>query len=255
MNDLENSLLKISEQLKELNNKINFLQDTILIMKSEMELIKKSNVQGNKLMDLTKIADENIATFLDNRPKDCQILDYCTTLMEKGTFRILRTLMEKGNEAAINKINKYINFSESSAASKACPSKECLKNATNIFRILKDLVIDSKELSLRYLEELKILDEESFFDEGSEKEVFDLLTPLSNVIRLKILKYLSKGGKLYSELEEEMGIKAGHLLFHINKLIEKRYLVQENKKYLITTNGLKALKLLNELKKELTLIS
>ena len=52
-------------------------------------------------------------------------------------------------------------------------------------------------------------------------------------------------------LEHLVGIKAGHLLFHIEKLREAGYITQENKKYLITLNGRKALSLISGLRNEL----
>jgi len=255
MDNSEENLKKISEQLKGIDTKVNLLQDMLYGMKNELDLIKKSRIQENYFSHMTKIADENLANFLDNRPKDCNILDYCTTLTEKGIFRVLRTLLEKGDVAAIAKIDKYLKFSESGETSKACSDAECLTNAIEPFRLLKDLIIDSKELSSRYFEELTLLEQEPDLEEANEEQLIDILTPLSNVIRLRILKYLSKGGKYYSQLEDSTGIKAGHLLFHIEKLKEAGFVIQENKKYLITINGRKALNLISGLSRELSLKS
>jgi DNA-binding transcriptional ArsR family regulator len=255
MDNSDDTLSKISDQLEKLDTKFNFLQDMLFTMRNELELIKKSTIRENYLSKITKVADTNLTNFLDNRPKDCKILDYCTTLIEKSVFRVLSILMEEGEESALNKIEKYIKFSESNTASKECPDSECLKNAIDTFKLLKDLIIDSKELSLKFLEELSLNDQQSDFEEVNENKLNNLLTPLSNVVRLKILKNLSKGGKFYSQLEEATGIKAGHLLFHIEKLKEAKYVIQENKKYLITIKGRKALNLISGLSRELILKS
>ncbi len=254
MDNSKDNLTKISEQLKAIDSKVNLLQDVLYGMKNELDLIKKSRIQENYFSHITKIG-EDLEKFLDNRPKDCNILDYCTTLTEKGIFRILKTLLEKGEEEAIIKIDKYLKFSESDPASESCPNKKCLINAMEPFRLLKDLIIDSKELSARYFEELTLLEQEPDLEEANEEQLIDILTPLSNVIRLRILKYLSKGGKYYSQLEDSTGIKAGHLLFHIQKLKEVGFVIQENKKYLITLNGRKALNLISGLRRELSLKS
>jgi len=253
MDNSKDSLTKISEQLKAIDSKVNLLQDMLYGMKNELDLIKKSRIQENYFSRMTKIADENLVNFLDHRPQDCNILDYCTTMIEKGIFRVLRTLLESGEDAAIIRIDKYLKFSESDPASKACPDTECLRNAIDVFRLLKDLISDSKELSSRYFEELSILEQETDIEEGNEEQLNDILTPLSNVIRLKILKNLRSGGKYYTQLEDAIGIKAGHLLFHIEKLKEAEYVIQENKKYLISMNGRKALNLITGLSKELSL--
>lgn len=255
MDNSEITLLKISDQLEKLDVKFNFLQDMLFNMRNELELIKKSTIRENYFSQMTKIADKNLVNFLDNRPKDCKILDYCTTLIEKGVLRVLRTLLEKGEESALIKIEKYIKFSESSNVSKECTDNDCLRNAIDTFKLLKDLIIDSKELSLKYLEEITLNDQYASFEEVNEEELNNLLTPLSNVVRLKILKTLSKFGKHYSQLEEATGIKAGHLLFHIEKLKGVKYIIQENKKYLITLKGRKALNLILGLSRELSLKS
>jgi DNA-binding transcriptional ArsR family regulator len=143
---------------------------------------------------------------------------------------------------------------ETSPGVKLCPNNECLKNATNIFILLKDLINTSNELSRKYSEELIVLEQTSLLEFENEEEINNMLRPLSNVLRLKILKNLSKGGKFYSQLEEAIGIKAGHLLFHIEKLIKAKYVKQEDKKYLITLNGLKALRFLHGLKEELSIL-
>ena len=64
---------------------------------------------------------------------------------------------------------------------------------------------------------------------------------------------LRKGGKSYSLLEKFTGIKAGHLRFHLEKLINGGYIIKEKKNYILTINGLKVLKFLYELRAELTL--
>jgi hypothetical protein len=254
MDNSKDSLKKISEQLEAIDGKVNVLQDMLYGMKNELIVLNKSRIQENYFSYMPKIAKE-LEKFLDNRPEDCGILDYCTTLTEKGIFRVIKTLLEKGEEEAIKKIDKYLKFSESDPASKACPNRTCLINAMEPFRILKDLIIDSKELSSRYFEELTFLEEEPELEEMNEDLINNLLTPLSNVIRLQILKHLSKGGKYYSQLEVSTGIKAGHLLFHIEKLKDAKFVIQENKKYLITIKGRKALSLISGLKRELSLKS
>jgi len=86
--------------------------------------------------------------------------------------------------------------------------------------------------------------------DGGEKDDCKLLTPLSNELRIRILKVLSKGGTYYSQLEREVGLRGGHFHFHLDKLIEGGYVSQDGEKgpYIATINGLKVLKFLYELK-------
>ncbi|MEX2725536.1 MAG: winged helix-turn-helix domain-containing protein, partial [Candidatus Freyarchaeota archaeon] len=82
------------------------------------------------------------------------------------------------------------------------------------------------------------------FADIKEEEICELLAPLSNVTRLKILKNLEKGGRNFAQLERQIGIRGGHLQFHLNNLIQAGYVNQEKPqgKYLITIRGLKALR-------------
>jgi DNA-binding transcriptional ArsR family regulator len=255
MDNSEKTLLQISKQLKKLNSKFNVLQDLLFTMKNELELIKKNSIREKSLTQMTKIADKNLITFLNGRPKDCQILDYCTKLIQKGLFSVLRTFLEKGEDSALIEINNYIEMSEDKTILEKCTDHECLRNAIEPFKLLKDLIIDSKELSLKYFEELTLTDQQSGFEELNEEKINNLLNPLSNTVRLKILNTLSKGGKNYTHLEEATGIKAGHLLFHLDKLKDVGYVTQENKIYLITLKGRKALNLVLGLSKELSIKS
>lgn len=123
----------------------------------------------------------------------------------------------------------------------------------DIFKLLKEILSNSRELTSRHLKELALMDNELDLEE-SEEQINSLITPLSNVIRLKLLKNLSKGGKYYSQLEHLLGIRAGHLLFHIERLKEVDYIVQEEKKYMITLKGRKIMAFLSVLRKEVDLL-
>jgi DNA-binding transcriptional ArsR family regulator len=76
----------------------------------------------------------------------------------------------------------------------------------------------------------------SFDIEGLVNRV---LKPVSHPIRLKILVELSKAGAGFSDLSDKTGTKGGHLLFHLNQLLETGLVTQNKKKssYLITTRG------------------
>ena len=87
--------------------------------------------------------------------------------------------------------------------------------------------------------------------EGNEQKESALMSALANETRIKILKELSKGNMLYSQLERKLGLKGGHFHFHLKNLIRVNYikLEEESGAYSITTNGLKAIKIIHELSK------
>ena len=254
-NSDEQRFTKIDKNLEDLNKKVSFLQDLILNMKLNIEIMAKSKAEEHFLPELTVIADDNLELFLEKRPLNCHLLEKCSTSIEKGTVEILRTFTEKGANSAIELINSYNDYAMTNPEVKTCPDIECLKNATQVFVTLVKLIKSTKKKATKQTKDLYSISRESSVVEGSEEEC-NLLTPLSNKMRLKILKTLSNGSHFYNQLERQVGIKGGRFHFHLKKLIDASYVYQEQDKgpYKITMSGLKALKFLVDLKEELSMI-
>ena len=80
----------------------------------------------------------------------------------------------------------------------------------------------------------------------------NLLGPLANYSRLTILSSVSEGKKSFSELSKLTNTKAGHLAFHLRKLVAAKLMAQEATKgdYVITQKGLELIKKLISLQPE-----
>lgn len=72
----------------------------------------------------------------------------------------------------------------------------------------------------------------------------NLFEPLGNDSRLKILASVYEGKKSFSELSRIVDLKAGHLAFHLRKLVTAKLIAQEASKghYVITQKGLTLVK-------------
>lgn len=221
-------------------------------MRNEFDLINRSNIDNQCISQLTDISEDNLDTFLNERPKECPVLDQCTTLIEQSTLKTLNIYMKKGIKPALKRLDSYIIFCEKYLESGKCCEKGCMDNAIKIFSTLKDILNKNKLILDEKTKDLFSKKQEYSIIDGNEKDDCKLLTPLSNELRLKILKTLSKGGTYYTQLEREVGLKGGHFHFHLDKLIEGGYIKRQGEKgpYIITTNGLKALKFLFDLKQE-----
>ena len=244
---------KFDHKFEELNSRMSSLQDVVLKMKSGFDILARSKVQEDCLSLMTKTIDENVEVFLEERPQNCQILDECTTLIERKTLKVLRAFMEKGAQETLTLLNNHNDFLEESIVSQRCSNTECLKKAKTIFTTLEELIATSENVSIQYAKDLFSLSDELNLEEGNEEELCELLAPLSNVIRLKILKALAKNSLTYSKLERVIGVKAGHLLHHLKSLKNAQYITKEQQKgsfsqYSITPKGFKALKFLSELR-------
>ena len=253
MDKSENLIETLEEKFDFLNKRISILQDLVLNVKNEFELINRSRVDNQCMTELTDISEVNLETFLNKRPKECKVLDQCTTLVEKATINILNIYMKQGITPAQKRLKTYMEYCENYLESGNCRDKGCMDNALNLLRSLQAILKSNQ----RKTDEMtnNLFNKKQLYDsiDRIEKEDCKLLTPLSNETRLKILKNLSKGGMYYAQLEKKIGIKGGHFHFHLDKLLEARYVSQEEEKgpYLITTKGLKALKFLYELREDI----
>ena len=105
------------------------------------------------------------------------------------------------------------------------------QDVTEITADVRKLVIGQKEFA-EYVE----------FDPEKASEV---LKPLANNERLKILQALYTGGKYFTDLVEVTGLEHSPLRFHLSSLIDAGYAEQERYRgrYLITVQGKIALRL------------
>ena len=221
----------IDEKFNILYKKMNTLQDIVLRMKTEFDLLSKSEIANESITELTFSAENNLNGFIDERPKTCKVLDECTTLIEKGTFRVINIFIKKGSIPAIKLLEKYISLTDNYFESGKCPDSICIKKASKVFEdilnIIKSSDIESQNRTkalFRKLEEISNV-------EGNEKEESELLSPLSNEIRLKLLKILNRGSTFYTQLEREIGKKGGPFKFHLNKLIGAGYVTKEEESW------------------------
>ncbi len=235
--------VEIAEKLAEINRNITNLQDLILSMKTTLETVTRREIERECLAKLTLKTNENVEKFLRERNPECSIKDWCTRRVEKAASMVLRAFMEQGTKSAIEQVKYHVNAATRHSGEIKCPDETCFKNAINTFKGLEEILEASSKESAK-LTTVYSPQGRSRFVEIKEEEICELLAPLSNVTRLKILKNLEKGGKNFAQLERQMGIRGGHLQFHLNNLIQAGYVNQEKPqgKYLITVRGLKALR-------------
>ncbi|MEM2944182.1 MAG: winged helix-turn-helix domain-containing protein [Methanomassiliicoccales archaeon] len=84
-----------------------------------------------------------------------------------------------------------------------------------------------------------------FSPEQAEK----LLSPLSNAWRIQILRYLSSGERSFSEISRELGLRTGHLQFHLRLLKNAGFIEVDRKThmYSLKRKGIAALRGIGQL--------
>lgn len=85
--------------------------------------------------------------------------------------------------------------------------------------------------------------------EASPEDAERMLSPLSNALRIKVLRMLAEDDHSLSEISKELDIKTGHLLFHIRALKESDYISTDrrSKRYSLTGRGRTAMNCLDEM--------
>lgn len=76
----------------------------------------------------------------------------------------------------------------------------------------------------------------------------NILSIISHKTRLQVMLSIFKGNNRFTDLVKVTGINGGHLLYHLNKLINHGFIRKSSSKsYMLTTKGLKALLVLAQL--------
>ncbi|WP_214020844.1 winged helix-turn-helix domain-containing protein [Methanoculleus sp.] len=84
----------------------------------------------------------------------------------------------------------------------------------------------------------------SIADLSDEILVRDILEPLANRHRFRIVQSLAAGTQTFSDLSKLTGLRGGNLLFHLKKLQDAGMILQRHERgdYIITEKGYKTLK-------------
>lgn len=246
--ELNNKIDNFEGKLEDLNFKMVSLQDIILKMKVDFDLMTRNQLKIDIYSQMMKTTEDEMNSFLDSRPSSCEVINQCTTLVEKKTIEILRVFLEKDHMEVGKLLKNYLESIDSYLEKSICRDSDCLENAKNIALALKKLLDVSDQQKNDDFKNLLNREYEFQLSKGDEKRESTLMAALANETRIKILKELSKGSMLYTQLERKLGLKGGHFHFHLNNLIKVKYIIQDKEygTYLITTMGLKALKFLFE---------
>lgn len=144
---------------------------------------------------------------------------------------------ERVNDKVVEKMRSELqNLRREHALKDEC--RHCFDEAELLFekqiQLLKSFSIYN-DTEHEFQEILKI-PEETINDE--------ILEPLANVKRLKILKSLLIKERTFSELMQLTGLQGGNLLFHLQKLLDAGIIIQRHERgdYMITEKGYKILK-------------
>ncbi|MEG9194695.1 MAG: winged helix-turn-helix domain-containing protein [Candidatus Methanoglobus sp.] len=239
---LEERIEEIGKKLDEILGAVSILQQNLVQLNVIFEAMNRSVIERDLLSDISAGMEEGLKKFRQESPSECEVRDFCMRRLEKAAMKILQTIAKKGAEEGLKELRMHVEALKKH--SDGCKDENCLKNAFEVFKLLEKLIENSERTCEKRRELIQGLSAERL----KEEEIAEKISAVSNAVRIKILKALFRGEKSYAELERITGLRGGHLQFHIKNLIKAGYAARGFRgDYVITTDGLRILKLISDL--------
>jgi DNA-binding HxlR family transcriptional regulator len=239
--DLLNSL---RQEIASLRKDMNRIEESVL--KQRLLAIEETLSQNHLLVyasQRSETIDEDISCMLKS---DCDKKGKCSEYFKAKIEDSSRAIKESGPKKALLDIDNKI--AESEIMVEKTKGEKCEACFANFNKKLKREKRAYQEIVL--VENINKTKSPEAID--TQFLVDSLFEPLANHSRLKILFSVSKGKRSFSELSRIVDLKAGHLAFHLKKLVDANLMAQEASKgdYVITQGGLKLIKTVSALSME-----
>ncbi|UOY10688.1 winged helix-turn-helix domain-containing protein [Methanonatronarchaeum sp. AMET6-2] len=229
--EYKNHLEKIESELGEIKNEIqayrkrtrNDIRQIFNEVVSEQcvtPIANKRSCEVNQILDL-KLPDE------------CDLKEMCLNEFSEA-FQDLYSEFQEKDIQRIKTITEN-KKKELDQLEEEMPYEDCPK--------CFEMVVDMVDEEVGFIEQIYTKEiHDNLHHEGvkiEEEIVEEILSPLSNKARLKILNTLADDSKSFSQLSDIVKLEGGNLMFHLNQLREKGFIVQKHKggEYWITSKG------------------
>jgi predicted transcriptional regulator len=216
------------------------------VLKQRLEAIEETLSQ-NHLMVYARQRSETINEDISRSLKpDCDDRAKCLEYFKAKIDDSTRAIKESGSKKAISDIDDKI--AENELMVEKTRGQKCEACFANFHKKLKR--------EKRAYQEIVLVED---MNKPKDAEALDihflvnaLFEPLANCSRLEILSSVSEGKKSFSELSKIVNLKAGHLAFHLKKLVDAKLIAQEASKgdYVATQRGLRFIKKISSLATE-----
>ena len=234
---ITNTLRELVQEVCSLKAELGRIESVIL--KDRLSAVEEALSQ-NRLMQyadlLNEEANEDIGKLLN---ADCEKRTKCHEYFKEQLTENLSIAKSRGSKEALADLDARINQIGSQvekAKGTQCESCQAKfqKKLKREKRAFQTIVLVEKTNGDNHNQE--VIDVPFIVE--------NLLEPLANPVRLKILISLHEGKKNFSKLSQIMALKGGHLIFHLKKLLDSKLIAQEDNKgdYIITPNGVDAIR-------------
>ncbi len=239
------AIAELKMEIKGLRADMNRVEETVL--KERLRAVEDILSQNHLLVyaaQRSQSLNQDLATLLK---KDCQNRDKCLEHYKNTIEENTKIIKQSGAKVALADLDDKI--AETELMVEKTKGQQCENCSSNFDKKLK--------LEKRAYQEIVLVKDVSN-DKVVNNQSLDipfllqnLFEPLGNDSRLKILASLYEGKKSFSELSKIVDLKAGHLTFHLKKLVNAKLIAQEASKrdYIITQKGLTLVKEMLNLQK------
>jgi len=230
---LISAISELKMEIKGLRADMNRVEETVL--KERLRAVEDTLSQNHLLVyagQRSQSLNQDIAILLK---KDCQNRDKCLKHYKNTIEENSQVIKQSGPKAALADLEDRI--AENELMVEKTKGQQCGNCFSNFDKKLKREKRAYQEIVL-----VKDINNDTKVNSESLDISFllqNLFEPLGNDSRLKILAIVYEGKKSFSELSKIVDLKAGHLAFHLKKLVNAKLIAQEASKgdYIITQKG------------------
>jgi len=234
--DKPKSTEKILEELKE---EISRLREELRRIEASLMAERLESIERAMAKNYLELYIDQVEESIDERVecilrRECKRRVRCKENFKNSLEDPLRTCKKKGLKEALFKLDEKLNQIED-ALKRALdtPCETCYRRLQKSLRKQRENLqrIAGLKSTAEVLRRKKQVDVSSF--------VNDVLEPLANPARLTILIAVHQGRRSFSELSQMTGMRGGHLIFHLKRLLYSGLIVQDGRKgdYIITSKG------------------
>ena len=240
------AIAELKTEIKGLRADMNRVEETVL--KERLRAVEDTLAQNHLLVyagQRSQTLNQDITMLLK---EECQNRDKCLEHYKNTIEENTRVIKQSGPKVALADLDDRI--AENELMVEKNKGQQCGNCFSNFDKKLKREKRAYQEIVLvKDVSNDKIVNHQSLDIPFLLQNLFE---PLGNDSRLKILAIVSEGKKSFSELSKIVDLKAGHLAFHLKKLVNAKLIAQEASKgdYIITQKGLTLVKEMMTLQKQ-----
>ncbi len=236
--DIVGAIAELKIEIKGLRADMNKVEETVL--KERLRAVEDILSQNHLLVyaaQRSQTLNRDIATLLK---ENCQNRDKCLEHFKNTIEENTKIIKQSGAKVALADLDDKI--AETELMVEKTKGQQCENCSSNFDKKLKlEKRVYQEIVLVKDVNDGKIVNGQSLDIPFLLQNVFE---PLGSDSRLKILASLYEGKKSFSELSKIVDLKAGHLTFHLKKLVNANLIAQEASKgdYIITQKGLALVK-------------